>query len=125
MSNLMYVFLRHYQQYIPVQVLGISKTDYPELKLKAWTNRVMTAYLAVAMKQQALQMNQGERPSRFVLGAAVCKKLSQWLLQVEMCPRKLTQEQANHMNTLAFEYLSCFAERMFFFCLLLQLCLTV
>ena len=94
---------RHYQQYIPIQVLGISSNDYPELKLKAWTNRVMTSFLATCLEQACLKFDEGARPDRLVLASAVCKKLSQWLLEVEVCPRHLTQHQADHLYNLAFE----------------------
>ncbi len=83
-------------------MLGISSKDYPELKLKAWTNRVMTAFLVACMEQACLQRNSHER---LVLACAVVQKLSKWLLQVEICPRYLTTEQATYMNALANEQL--------------------
>ena len=96
------VHSRHYQQHIPITVLGISKSDYPELKLKAWTNRVMTAFLATCMEDGCRKANP---TPRFVLASGVMRKLSQWLLEVEMCPRYLSRQQAQYMYDLAIEYL--------------------
>lgn len=63
----------------------------------------MTAFLVSCMEQACRQRNSHER---LVLACAVVQKLSKWMLQVEMCPRYLTTEQATSMNTLANEQLA-------------------
>lgn len=110
---------RHYQQHIPVSVLSISNKDFPELKLKAWTNRVMSAYIAVCMEQACNRFGGAGAPPRMALAAAVCKTLSQFLLAVEMAPRYLTQEQADHMNNLCLKWLDNWHLRMKVFVVIL------
>ena len=97
--------IRHYQQHIPVTVLGISNKDYPELKLKAWTNRIMSSFLAACLEQACAGFAVDAVPPRLALAAATMKKLSQWLLAVERAPRYLSQQEADHMNNLGNEWL--------------------
>ena len=95
---------RHYQQFIPVSVLGISATDYLELKLKAWTNRVVISFLNVCMQDASSRLvPEGQVPERFALAAAACQKLDEWQLCVEMCKRYLTQEEAEYMWNLSLQ----------------------
>ncbi len=96
---------RHYQQHIPVAVLGISRVDYPELKLKAWTNRVMTAFLAVCL-QEACTKYSDPIPGRLALACAAVQKLSEWLLLLEMTKRYMSQTEADNIYKLANEWLS-------------------
>ena len=65
----------------------------------------MTSFLATCLEQACLRFTADQRPQRLVLASAVMNKLSRWLLTVEMAPRYLLQEQADHMYNLAFEYL--------------------
>ena len=93
---------RHYQQYIPISVLGISATDYPALSLKAWTNRIVTSVLNACMQDACSRF---ETTERFVLAASACQKLDEWQLCVELGKRYLGQAEANHMWNLSMECL--------------------
>lgn len=65
----------------------------------------MSAHMAVCMEQACNRFGGAGAPPRMALAAAVCKTLSQFLLAVEMAPRYLTQEQADHMNDLCLKWL--------------------
>lgn len=116
MYNLGKSLCRRYQQHIPVAVLGISSVDYPELKLKAWTNRVMTAFLAVCL-QEACTKYSDPIPGRLALACAAAHKLSEWLLRVEMTKRYMSQEEADGIYKLACEWLGIIS-----FCFMLRVC---
>ena len=96
--------LRHYQSHIPVVLLGISTTEYPELKLKAFTNRIMVAYLAVCLQDACASMD--APPGRLVLACAAMQKLSRWLLDVENAGRYMTAKEADDLYTLTCEHLA-------------------
>ena len=49
--------IRHYQPYIPVAILLVPPGEYPELRLKAWTSRVLSAFLSVAMQDMVGHMD--------------------------------------------------------------------
>jgi hypothetical protein len=94
---------RHYQHSFPVSLLGISSRDYPELKLKAYTNRVMTSFLAVCLQEACNKFEESERPPRLVLACASMQKLNEWLLRIEMTQRYMTQKEADDIYNLCFE----------------------
>ena len=97
---------RHYQHSFPVSLLGISSRDYPELKLKAYTNRVMTSFLAVCLQEACNKFEESERPPRLVLACASMQKLNEWLLRIEMTQRYMTQKEADDIYNLCFEWLN-------------------
>ena len=78
-----------YQPFIPVSAIVAKAGDYPELPLKAWTSRVVTSFLRVALQDvqylYGLQMMNGIK-SWHDMGTPAKTKLSEWLLAIEQCP---------------------------------------
>lgn len=101
------VDVRHYQPHIPTALIVVAAGEYPELRLKAWTSRVITAFLAVCLGDLCQRFDDAERPVQLALAAASCMKLSEWMLMMERYPRFLTQQQADHLCQLCWESSSC------------------
>lgn len=97
--------MRHYQPHIPTALLIVGAGEYPELRLKAWTSRVLTAYLSVALQELCQRFTDANRPLQLALAAASCGKMSEWLLLVERYPRYLSEVEAQHLHTVAWEFL--------------------
>lgn len=99
---------RHYQPYIPVTVMAVKAGEYPELRLKAWTSRVLTSFLAVCMKD--LNERLAGQDEEVSMGAAAMVKLSDWMLSVERSPRLLSEDQANDLHLKSWRFLSSIFE---------------
>ena len=99
---------RHYQPFIPVSVIVAKAGEYPELRLKAWTSRVVTSFLCVALQDVSTQFTNEERNQELALATAATTKLSEWLLAIERCPRFMSVEQADNLHRLAWEFLVVF-----------------
>ena len=96
--------MRHYQPHIATAVIVVAAGEYPELRLKAWTSRVITAFLAVALQDACSKFTNAERPPQLAMAAMACVKLAEWMLMIERYPRYLTQEQADHLHRLSWEF---------------------
>ena len=79
--------------------------EYPELRLKAWTSRLITAFLAVALQDVCSQFTDADRPAQLTMATAACAKLSEWMLLLERYPKLLTQNQADHLYAVSWEIL--------------------
>jgi hypothetical protein len=77
--------------------------EYPELRLKAWTSRVLTAYLAIALQDVCSRFTNANRPAQLALATAACAKLAEWMLIIEKSPRYLTEDQANSIHRVSWE----------------------
>lgn len=95
--------MRHYQPYIPVSVMAVKPGEYPEMRLKAWTSRLLTAFLAVCLSDLCQQLPPHERDQELVLAAAVLAKMSEWMLAVERCPRLMTVQLAANVDRVCWE----------------------
>lgn len=95
---------RHYQCHIPVALLNVPAGEFPELRLKAWTSRVLTAFLSVCLQDLCSRFANGVRPPRLALAAGSCAKLSEWMLKCERTPRYMTQTQADELQAVAWEF---------------------
>ena len=100
--------IRHYQPYIPYAVLAVKPGEYPELRLKAWTSRVLTSFLSVAMQELVQSFPPEARPASLVLAAVAIHKLGKWMLHVERCGKILTEGEAVEMHKLAWEFLDTY-----------------
>ena len=80
----------------PVITKGhLALADYAELRLKAYASRVMTAYLAVALKalmENQTGIDQCSQDLRLVTAATV--ELANWSLLLETFPYDLSHQQA-------------------------------
>ena len=97
--------VRHYQPHIPPAVIIVPAGEYPELRLKAWTGRVISAFVAVALQDVSNRFVDTERPSQLALATMAAVKLAEWLLMIERYPRFLSQQQAEHLYRIAWEFL--------------------
>ncbi len=95
---------RHTQPHIPTALLIVPAGEYPELRLKAWTSRVITAFVAVALQDVCRQFNAAEIPKQLALSTAACVKIAAWMLLIEKCPRYLSEDQANDLYNLSWEF---------------------
>ena len=95
---------RHYQPFIPVSVLAVKAGDYPELRLKAWTSRVLTTFLSVCLQDLCKRVPNDKMDDELMLATVAMTKLSDWLLKLEMTPRYMTRVQANDLDRLAWEF---------------------
>jgi len=88
-----------------VSVIVAKAGDYPELRLKAWTSRVMTSFLCVALQDVSKTFTNDQRNQELALATAATTKLSEWLLAIERCPRYMSVEQSENLHQLAWEFL--------------------
>ena len=96
---------RHYQSFIPVSVVVAKVGDYPELPLKAWTSRVVTSFVCVALQDASKRFANDERKHELALAMPAKTNLSEWLLAIEQCPRYMSLEQADNVHRWAWEFL--------------------
>ena len=99
--------IRHYQPYIPLSVIAVKPGDYPELRLKAWTSRLITAFLSVALQDLCNNEND-QRDPELALATVATSKLAEWMLWIENCPRYMSQDQASTATRLSQEILGLF-----------------
>ena len=97
-----HALLRHYQPFIPTALIVVPAGEFPELRLKAWASRVVTAFVSVCLQDLSAQ-HQGELPQLLAAATVACAKLAEWMLMVEKYPRLLTEQQANHLYNLGWE----------------------
>ena len=69
--------MRHYQPHIPTALIIVGAGEYPDLRLKAWTSRVVTAFLSVALQDVCKQVTDAERSPQLALAAAATAKLAE------------------------------------------------
>ena len=100
--------LRHYQPFIPTALLVVPAGDFPELRFKAWSSRVITAFVSVCLQDLSARYTSATRPPLLAAATMACAKLSEWMLLVEKYPRFLTEEQAEHLYNVGWETLSCY-----------------
>lgn len=85
--------------------MAVKAGEYPELRLKAWTSRVLTAYLAVSLHDLAQATPADQRDQELVLATTALAKLADWMLTVERYPRYLSAEQIVNLQRLCWESL--------------------
>ena len=76
--------------------------------MKAWTSRVITSFLSVALQDLCATFTNDTRDDELAMAASATAKLSDWLLAVERCPRYMTQEQTTNIYRIAWELLGIF-----------------
>ena len=74
----------------------LHQEDWAELRLKAYASRVFTAFMAVC--QQVVQRQHGNADMDLNL-ITVAQQLSTWMLDVEVYPLDLNDEQSKHIFT--------------------------
>lgn len=94
---------RHYQPFIPVTVLAVKPGEYPELRLKAWTSRILTTFLSICLQDLFNRLPNDRVDQELMLATVSLTKLSDWMLQLERTPRYMTQEQANQLENLSWQ----------------------
>ena len=99
---------RHYQPFIPTALFVVPAGDFPELRLKAWSSRVITAFVSVCLQDLSAQYTDAARPPLLAAATMACAKLAEWMLLVEKYPRLLTEEQSDHLYKVGWETLSCY-----------------
>lgn len=99
---------RHYQPFIPVTVLAVKPGEYPELRLKAFTSRVMTTFLSVCLQDLYSHVPNDQVDRELLLATVAVAKLSNWMLQLERTPRYMTRQQAIDLHDLSWEFLGCY-----------------
>ena len=75
--------------------------EFPELRLKAWTSRVITSFLSVALQDLCAKFTNDSRDGELAMAASATAKLAEWMLAVERCPRYMTQEQTTNVHRIA------------------------
>ena len=98
--------LRHYQPFIPTALLAVPAGDFPELRLKAWSSRVITAFISVCLQDLSARYSDATRPPLLAAATVAVAKLAEWMLLVEKYPRLLSEEQAEHLYNVGWETLS-------------------
>lgn len=86
--------------------MAVKAGEYPELRLKAWTSRVLTAFLAVCVHDLAQKTPVAERDAEVVLAAAVLARLAHWMLIIEKCPRLMSDQQVAEVDRACWELLA-------------------
>lgn len=94
--------IRHYQPFIPVSVLVVKDGEYPELRLKAYTSRVLTTFLALCLRD--LCTSNDVEDKELMMATVSMTKLSDWMLQLERTPRYMTRAHANQLEALSWEF---------------------
>ena len=89
-------------------VLAVKTGEYPELRLKAWTSRVLCAFLAVCLHEVCQQIPAAERDQELVLATAAMAKLADWMLLVERSPRLMSAEQVAKVDHVCWSLLGFF-----------------
>ena len=75
----------------------LHQEDWAELRLKAYASRVFTAFMAVCL--QVVQRQHGNADMDLNL-ITVAQQLSTWMLDVEVYPLDLNDEQSEHIYML-------------------------
>ena len=65
---------------------------------------MITAFLAVALQDVCRQFNAAEIPKQLALATAACVKIAEWMLLIEKCRRYLSEDQANDLHRLSWEF---------------------
>lgn len=85
--------------------MAVKSGEYPELRLKAWTSRVLTACLAVCLQELVRSMPAENRDPELVMATSAMVKLANWLLLIERCPRYMSAEQVANVDRACWEHL--------------------
>lgn len=96
---------RHYQPFIPVSVMQVKAGDYPEMRLKAWTSRVLTTFLSVCLQDLSNTAPNDQVDQELMLATVSLTKLSDWMLQIERTPRYMTRDHSNKLEELSWQSL--------------------
>lgn len=75
------------------------------MRLKAWTSRVLTAFLAVCLNDLSSGYRSEQRDRELSLSTAALVSLADWMLTIERSPRLLTSVQANDLEEKAWRFL--------------------
>ena len=86
----------------------LHQEDWAELRLKAYASRVFTAFMAVCL--QVVQRQHGNADMDLNLITVATQQLSTWMLDVEIYPLDLTDEQSEHIYATGFQSLG-FAQK--------------
>ena len=81
----------------------LHQEDWAELRLKAYASRVFTAFMAVCL--QIVQKQHGNTDMDLNLITVATQQLSTWMLDVEVYPLDLTDEQSDHIYATGFQSL--------------------
>ena len=73
----------------------LHQEDWAELRLKAYASRVFTAFMAVCL--QVVQRQHGNSGMDLNLITVATQQVSTWMLDVEVYPLDLTDEQSEHI----------------------------
>ena len=60
----------------------------------------MVSFLAVCLQEACNKFDNATRPNNLALACAAFQKMSEWLLLIEMTPRYMSQEEADHIYKL-------------------------
>lgn len=103
--------------------MAVKAGDYPELRLKAWTSRVLCSFLSVCLNELCSRLPNPDE--ELMLANMTMAKLGAWMLAVERCPRYMSADQAHNVLGLCWEHLdncldnipfsACGLNRFFFF----------
>ena len=87
-----------------------NPTDYPELRLKAWTNRVLVSFLSVCLQDLCNTLPNDQVDQELMLATVSLTKMSDWLLQLERTPRYMTRQHAHDLENLSWQLPSFYFE---------------
>ena len=76
-----------------------------ELKLKAYGTRIMISFLAICLRTACDARDPSQQSEELRLCTLMMTQLSNWSLDVEMCPIDLSQEQADRLYDTGMEFL--------------------
>ena len=90
-----------------MSILTVKPGDYPELRLKAWTSRVLTSFISVCLQDLCNRLPNDQVDQELMLATVALTKMSDWILLLERTPRYMTRQQATALEDLSWE-LPCF-----------------
>ena len=115
MTEIMHLLNRRFLDWCRLHIINPGQTyigtahlhqeDWAELRLKAYASRVFTAFMAVCL--QVVQRQHGNSGMDLNLITVATQQVSTWMLDVEVYPLDLTDEQSEHIYMLqGFSYLA-------------------
>ena len=76
-----------------------------ELKLEAYGTRIMISFLAICLRTACDARDPSQQSEELKLCTLMMTQLSNWSLDLEMCPIDLSQEQGDRLYDTGMEYL--------------------
>lgn len=91
-----------------------------ELRLKAYGSRIMISFLAICLRAVCNARDPSEHTEELRLCTLLMTQLSNWSLDLEMCPIDLSPDQAQRLYETGMEYFGMITKKPFkyacFFC---------